>query len=629
MKIEIKGFKNLEDVNFEITDKKINMIFGMSGSGKSSISSALLKDNLDDNKTFGKNIEQSVKVNGATELPKISCFNKESLEKFIINKTNDNVFDIFIDSNKDIEKAEKSLKQILNQLKESLNNSIDSYNELLTIKKALGSDLTKKGELKSTAKIIALEKAFSKVSNKKIVNQIINLEPKKFKWIKDGMGFKIEDNCPFCERRILKNKLKNLNDLNEFEEKSLDNYIQIKENDCKALDPIEMSLSGLRKFKKELINIISAITEYEKITDIVSRVETYEYSQWEEGFIPSVNLKKYFPDVYKRSVELFNKIGKLKELMVKAEANTKKILSRRTGKINKYLEQMSIPYKVEASYANKKIKNYKIVHIYDEKTLDRPNALSEGEKNIFSLIMFVFQCKKENNDLINIDDPVSSYDDFRRSQVLKLIEKELDQRTILLLSHDDKFAKYAIADKYKKVDKLYYFQNFGDNVNFINITKDDFGDFNDFVIKRIKTTNDYFQKIINLRLLYEGKHGSYAYGYLSAIVHKSSEYFVSNEINKKNTTEERIIELIKEKYPELSGVEIPLYNDQIKPDLSSFSILEKAIWARENVKESLIEENLIDEMNEFAHINGKLKICLDPYIYNFCTKRLYEYLQKL
>lgn len=41
MKINIKNYKNIENLTLDIEDNKINHIFGISGSGKSSIAQAL------------------------------------------------------------------------------------------------------------------------------------------------------------------------------------------------------------------------------------------------------------------------------------------------------------------------------------------------------------------------------------------------------------------------------------------------------------------------------------------------------------------------------------------------------------------------------------------------------------
>lgn len=629
MRIEIEGYKNLEKIDFEITDNKINMIFGMSGSGKSSITGALLGDNLEDNATIGKDIDQVIRVNESGELPKIACFNNQSLEKYVINKRNDDVINIVIDNKKSIIGAEKALKERFYDLNIALQTSQSTYDELFSLKKELGSDLTNKGELKASAKINKLEKSLTKISNKKVVMQIQSMPPKQFKWIKEGMKFKKDDKCPFCERNILKKKQKNLEELDQFEEKTIESVIKIQENRNELIDSIDMSLKGLKKLKTEMIGIAKALADYEKVKIFSDEIQNYEYTNWNTNLSFSDEFKKYFPYVFRSVNKLLKNVHRLKLLMEKSQENTKNVLSRRLSVINKYLVQMSVPYEIIAEYANGRIKSYKITHIDDLLQKDRPSAPSEGEKAIIALIMFVFECKKSDNSLIIIDDPASAYDDFRRSQILKLIEKELDHKTILLLSHDDKFAKYAVADKYKKTDKLYYFENFGEKVSFVEITKEDFGDFDDFVLDRIKSTDDYIQKIINLRLLFEGHHSKIAYQYLSAILHRVSNKELEILLQQRNTTEDRVIELIKRDYTKLDKIEIPKYSDDVKVETKKYSILEKAIWARENVKNALDGQNLIDEMNEFAHINGKLKVCLNPYKYNFCTKRLYNFLQSL
>ena len=63
MIIKIQGYKNIESLNCKLVDNKINMVFGMSGSGKSSISGALNKEELERNATFGKRIEQEISIN--------------------------------------------------------------------------------------------------------------------------------------------------------------------------------------------------------------------------------------------------------------------------------------------------------------------------------------------------------------------------------------------------------------------------------------------------------------------------------------------------------------------------------------------------------------------------------------
>ena len=60
MKINISNYKNIEELKLEIEDNKVNHIFGISGSGKSSIAKALSSQVTDDDVKVGKKIEECI-----------------------------------------------------------------------------------------------------------------------------------------------------------------------------------------------------------------------------------------------------------------------------------------------------------------------------------------------------------------------------------------------------------------------------------------------------------------------------------------------------------------------------------------------------------------------------------------
>ena len=130
-------------------------------------------------------------------------------------------------------------------------------------------------------------------------------------------------------------------------------------------------------------------------------------------------------------------------------------------------------------------------------------------------------------------------------------------------------------------------------------------------------------------MLYEASHGTAVYGYLSAIIHHRPKEDVEVLLAAKRTDESKVINLIKRKYNELKRVSIPMYDDQYEVDYSEYSVLERAIYARDNRKADVQRMGIEDELNEFAHINGKLKICLNPYDFNFCTAKVLNYLKNM
>ena len=65
MKINIKNFNGISNLDYEIVDNKINFLFGISGTGKSSIASALTDKNIESHQKVGNNVGKvSVTING-------------------------------------------------------------------------------------------------------------------------------------------------------------------------------------------------------------------------------------------------------------------------------------------------------------------------------------------------------------------------------------------------------------------------------------------------------------------------------------------------------------------------------------------------------------------------------------
>lgn len=75
--------------------------------------------------------------------------------------------------------------------------------------------------------------------------------------------------------------------------------------------------------------------------------------------------------------------------------------------------------------------------------VDDPGShLSWGEKNAFSLLLFMFDAIRKNADLIILDDPISSFDNCKKYAIINRLfmtgssDNSLYMRTVLLLTHD-------------------------------------------------------------------------------------------------------------------------------------------------------------------------------------------------
>ena len=214
-----------------------------------------------------------------------------------------------------------------------------------------------------------------------------------------------------------------------------------------------------------------------------------------------------------------------------------------------------------------------------------------------------------------------------------------DNRTILVLSHDHVFLKYALLHRessgrklemrqelsdieqkyYELTGNISYLENFNDQCNIKTVNIIDFKPMEDHIMNHLDNLDEdasFYRKVINLRLLAEIKKydndddSKLIYDYLSALLHKESKDNILHKLSLKNVTEENILEIIKDKFKfELENIP----DDYILiHDYDKFTTFEIAIAKRENIGSSIEK----DELNNIVHYNDALLINLNPYKFN-------------
>lgn len=292
--------------------------------------------------------------------------------------------------------------------------------------------------------------------------------------------------------------------------------------------------------------------------------------------------------------------------------------------------------------------NYLLVHNDSSSDHDYRKKLSYGERNVIALIFFLLQ-PMDTEDLIFIDDPVSSYDEYRREQIYKLIIDQDWTNTVLLLSHDHVFAKHALFhyreskrqqelnrslssfDEHvlRRTGEVLYLVNENGFASTKSISVDDYDTMANHILNRLRTPDlSYYQQVINLRLFYECSRNEqddkHIYGYLSAILHapKADDFeqykqFVLSSLSKYGLSEADLRNSIKER----TEVLLPPLDEVTKQDIDNrdgFLLIENVAALRE------IEENneVRAEMSDLVHMNAALVYCLNPYKFYSCSRRL-------
>lgn len=87
MKLNIENYKNISNLNLDVLDNKVNFIFGISGSGKTSIGQSLCKNIEEEDVMIGKNISDvKVKINdNDINIENVSLYNEDIIASLIVN----------------------------------------------------------------------------------------------------------------------------------------------------------------------------------------------------------------------------------------------------------------------------------------------------------------------------------------------------------------------------------------------------------------------------------------------------------------------------------------------------------------------------------------------------------------
>ena len=616
MKIKIEGYRNIQSLDYEIVDQKLNLLFGVSGSGKSSIAMAMISEDMEFNKKVDYTGEPKVLVNGkVSDAYNTIIFNSNSVSKYLTAE-DDGVFNILIDDESSLSKEQEKFDRYMLRFK----SVIDSYNSQFISMKELTKDLvgtlTKKDELKSTSKIKQLENNFNKNNNSRIIKEINLIEDTKLDWIIEGKSYIENEKCPFCLKKLSSKRFKKIVRYSEFDTKNL-KIVKDKSSQFSSLGFIKpvYTTSGISKLSYEMKKIAIAVNEFEKIKTYVENIGVSIDLTLSEIVVKD-ELYEYFPNLRRIIFGLNKNITNINQKTEVLNKKTKDILSRNLKIINDKIEVLGIPYQIEAQYKKGKIKSYKLKLNNDSSSKDRKQSLSNGEKNLISFLIFALDVKKNGiSKLCIIDDPVSSYDEHRRKLIYDFINEILKGFTVLVLSHDSVFARVAANDKNNSnIGSIDYFENNNGNVELISITDNDFNKFDHFLKERIIETNDYYQKIINLRMYYEGSR-KLVYGYLSQILHFDSFSKIESWLVKKGKTEDDLISAIKiDTQIDLPKIEAD-YKSKI--DITKYSLIEKAALVREFIPKKT--SSFRNELNHIMHVNDRHNICLDPYKFSFCS----------
>jgi ABC-type transport system involved in cytochrome c biogenesis ATPase subunit len=139
--------------------------------------------------------------------------------------------------------------------------------------------------------------------------------------------------------------------------------------------------------------------------------------------------------------DLIHQAGPLQGKINLQRIEMKKLIEKHQTDINAFLNFAGYRYQVAIVGEGEK-SQLKLRHIDHSSHLSGGSQhLSFGERNAFSIVLFMYECIAKNPNLIILDDPISSFDKNKKYAILEMLFRHdakycLKGRTVLMLTHD-------------------------------------------------------------------------------------------------------------------------------------------------------------------------------------------------
>ena len=578
--IGIKNCNCIKEANIKIEEGTLNIKYGSNGTGKSTISKAIFlkthgnNSELQSLQPYGANETEKPEVNGVT-FNKVMVFDESYVNSYLFKEKSflENSFRVFLKS-EECEKLAGDIAELLSELQGIFqqNEAIQNIRAFLpkyaeTVKYSDG-EISKKGGVGEflNGNGAGFDKYDELKGYKSFYDRDMISVTKWAKWRNDGIKQMHGENCPFCadklkkeidkENEVISKVFKNsalstANAVLEYlHEAVAKNYINQD-----AISVLQEYISSTGKEDSLVSELKSLGTEteylYKKIEKIcLFRPMNVTHEQLEnidnnlnEMYIDKRQINKFYSTelIYEMVDEVENKInnlkvntGKLRGLFVQHEKKMEALISKRKDDINQFFLLAGFPYKFEIipDGENKAISYLSPINTEDIKVSD-PH-LSWGEKNAFSLVMFMFEAVSEKADLIVLDDPITSFDKDKKFAVIRRLfdnqKVSFRDKTVLMVTHDmQPLIDYVHNDFFKRMGlttpvKAKYLLNENGTINEYEILRDD-------LLNTVELTkliaNDLNRsmavRIVNLRKYIEltkpGYSESDIYEVLSNIIH--------------------------------------------------------------------------------------------------------------
>lgn len=558
MDIEIKNCNNITMAKVAIAPSKLNIKFAPNGTGKSTISKAIQYSITGDEtalsellpfKFRNENLSNTQpEVLGIESIENVLCFTEDYVNKFTFKPEElvSNSFDIFIrtdayqEKERDIEVFTSLVKQQFANNSE-LESLLSNLNELsrafkITVSGGLAKTSTGAKALSSSNKIDHIPEGLQPYQPFIQSSNCVNWIDWQAKGHKEFSG--LTDACPFCTSDVTSKKEQIANVSKEYDKNLIKNLVSVID----VINKLGEYFSDVSKGKLDIIKSLKNGLEKEhetfivkvksQIDDLIAKLEKLKGLtgfDFNEGEIVKEKLHEYkinlqFFDILNSTKtneiivnlnasvdELIKQAGPLQGKINLQRVEMKKLVEKHQTDINAFLAFAGYRYQV-AIVGEGEQAQLKLRHIDNSTHLSGGSQhLSFGERNAFSIVLFMYECLAKNPGLVILDDPISSFDKNKKYAILEMLFRRdasdcLKNKTVLMLTHDVE----PIIDTLRSVRGQFSNQVFASYLRLLSgeiteqpISSDDIKTFIQICENLFSSTQDPIIKLIYLRRRYE------------------------------------------------------------------------------------------------------------------------------
>ncbi len=528
--VKIENCTCIETAEIEIEEGALNIKYGLNGTGKSTISKAIYAKACGNDEELAK-----LKTYGTEIVPKVQnlkyrnvmVFNEDYVNSYLFRENSflENSYQVFLHTD-ECEQLAKEITRLLEELQGMFISSdeIRKLREFLpsyfTIVKFSNGQISRRGGVgellngngggfEKHKELIAYRPFFENRDMARVTSWA--------SWRNEGIQQIVEEKCPFCthdmdavieqqneiiSRVFKKSALSTVQKILAYLEKGIaEKYINedVVKNmkryigDEEKKDELEADLKQIAMETEYLSSKIEKICLFRPMNVTQEEMDEIE-SNLMKMLIDEDRISRFYATefVINLSREMRTKIerlkentGKLKGLFRRHQDKMNKLIEERQEDINHFFLLAGFPYRfVLKAEGERKATSYLVPIASKETRVENPEMrLSWGEKNSFSLVMFMFEAVSECADLIILDDPITSFDKDKKFAVIRrLFDKgktSLKDSTVLMFTHDlqpiidyvhnSMFKKYHME---KEVSAM-YLQNEAGTIKEYEIQKDD------------------------------------------------------------------------------------------------------------------------------------------------------------